>query len=169
MEHHIQELGQIHKAYLQDTPHFLRNIDTLNQGEDLPSSAMLVVVDVIGLYNNIPPEEGVKRVGEALSERPISKVPVAYIERLLQIILDYSVFEFNQKQYQQKFRTTMATKPATPFANIFMPRHINNKVRKVAEKYMENREIPLKFMNRFLDDVFFLYFFGPLKSCTTMP
>ena len=154
-EHHITELRQIHEAYLQDTPYFPREIETMNQGEDLPSSAMLVVIDVVGLNDNIPPEEGVNSVWEALRERLISKVPAEYIEILLQTILDYSVFEFNQKQYQQKFRTTMATKPATPFANIFMPRHINNKVRKVADKYMENREIPLKFMNRFLDDVFF--------------
>ena len=97
MEHHIKELGQIHEAYLQDTPHFLREIETLNQGEELPSSAMLVVIDAIGLYDNIPPEEGVKSVGEALRERPVTKVPAAYIERLLQIILDYSVFKFNKK------------------------------------------------------------------------
>ena len=96
-EHHIKELGQIHEAYLQDTPHFLREIETLNQGEELPSSAMLVVIDAIGLYDNIPPEEGVKSVGEALRERPVTKVPAAYIERLLQIILDYSVFKFNKK------------------------------------------------------------------------
>ena len=61
---------------------------------------MLVVIDVIGLYDNIPPKEGVKSVGEALRERPTSKVPAEYMERLLQIILDYLVFEFNQKQYQ---------------------------------------------------------------------
>ena len=48
----------------------------------------------------------------------------------------------------------MGTKPAPPFANIFMAKNIDNKIRKVAEKYMENGEIPLKFMKRFLDDIF---------------
>ena len=90
--------SQLHEAYLQDTPHFLREIETLNQGEDLPSSAMLVAIDVIGLCDNIPPEEGVNSVGEALREKPVTKVPAAYIKRLLQIILDYSVFEFNKKK-----------------------------------------------------------------------
>ena len=59
----------------------------------------------------------------------------------------------------------MGTKPAPPFANIFMARNIDNKIRKVAEKYMENGEIPLRFMKRFLDNIF-RYFLALLKSCT---
>ena len=33
---------------------------------------MLVMIDVVGLYGNIPPEEGVKSVGESLQERTTS-------------------------------------------------------------------------------------------------
>ena len=64
---------------------------------------MIVVIDAVGLYDNIPPKEGVQCVGEGLKENPSSRVPSGFIERLLKIILEYSVFEFNQKKYQQQF------------------------------------------------------------------
>ena len=36
---------------------------------------MIVVLDVIGLYDNIPPYEGVKCVGENVRVKGSSKVP----------------------------------------------------------------------------------------------
>ena len=112
VENHIKELGQSHEAFLEDTPHFLRHVEEINQQGPLPDNAKIVVVDVIGLYPNIPPDEGVQCVGEALRERGSSKVPSGYIQRLLQIIQDYSIFEFDQRKYQQQFGTTLGTKPA---------------------------------------------------------
>ena len=58
---------------------------------------MLVVIDVIGLYDNIPQSECEKSVGDALEENPNPRVPTEFTKRLLQIVLDYSVFEFNEK------------------------------------------------------------------------
>ena len=43
---------------------------------------MLVVIDAVGLYDNIPPEEGVTCVGETPSENPSSKVPAQLIMRM---------------------------------------------------------------------------------------
>ena len=95
-------------------------------------------------------------MGDGLRGRPNSKVPAEFIERLLQIILDYSVFEFNGKKYQQRFGTTMGTKPAPSYANRFMAQEIDEKIREIASKYMENGEIPIRFMKRFLDDIFLI-------------
>ena len=64
VENIIKELGQSHKAILEETPHFLRHIEKINQQGPLPGNAMIVVVDVIGLYDNIPPYEGVQCVGK---------------------------------------------------------------------------------------------------------
>ena len=44
---------------------------------------MLVVIDAIGLYTNIPQEEGVLCVEEALQQRVNAKVPSKFINRLL--------------------------------------------------------------------------------------
>jgi hypothetical protein len=72
VEHHLKDIGKSHESYLEDTPDFIRHIEEINQGENLPDSALLVVIDVIGLYDNIPPTEGVKSVASALEEKPNS-------------------------------------------------------------------------------------------------
>ena len=99
----------------------------MNDDEVLPQNAMLVLIEAIGLLDNIPPKEDVKCVANRLKESPSSKVPAEFIERLLQIIVDYSVFEFNGKTYQQRFGTTMGTKPAPSYANRFMAEIIHKK------------------------------------------
>ena len=135
----------------------MRQLQDINQKETLPENALLVVIDAIGLYTNIPQEEGVLCVEEALEQRVNTKVPSKYIARLLEIILQYSVFEFNEKKYQQKVGTSMGTKPAPSYANIFLANKIDRQFWKIAEKYMENGQIPLKFMRRFLDDIFMIF------------
>ena len=141
MEHHLKPIGKFHDSYLEDTPNFLRYIKEINQEEKLSNNSMLVVIDVIGLYPNIPPDEGVQSVGEQLKENPDSKVPAGLIMRLLQLILDYSVFEFDQKLYQQLFGTSMGTKPAPSYANVFIARNIDLKIMKILQKSQEHEKI----------------------------
>ena len=50
-----------------------------------------------------------------------------------------------------------------PYANIFMDRKIDRKIMEIIEKYSEQGEIPIKFMKRFLDDIF-LIFTGSIKN-----
>ena len=47
---------------------------------------MLMVVDMVGLYDNIPANKGVKCVVETLFENPNCEVPAELIMRLLNII-----------------------------------------------------------------------------------
>ena len=51
----------------------------------------------------------------------------------------------------------MGTKPAPPYANIFMDKRIDKKIFKIAEKYMVNSEITIKFLKRFSDDTYIVY------------
>ena len=157
VEHHLQEVGTSHDTYLQDTPDFLRKLQKINLEEKLPEHALLVVIDAIGLYTNIPQQEGVQCVEEALDERVCQVVPSSYITRLLEIILKNSIFEFNNELYQQQVGTTMGTKPAPRYANVFMDRRIDRKLWQIAKKYMVNGSIPIKFMKRFLDDIFLIF------------
>ena len=151
MASHLQEVGVSHSTYLQDTPgpDVLRQLQQINIKESLPENAMLVVIDVIGLYTNIPQQEGVQCVREALEERTNSTVPGHYIARLLEIILENSIFEFNQELYRQEVGTSMGTKPAPDYANVFMAKKVDNKFWEIAEKYMENGRIPIQFLKLF--------------------
>ena len=69
VDHHIKPLADTHPSYLQDTPHYLREIEDLNDAGVLKSSDTLVTVDITSLYTNIPQNEGLESVQEALKER----------------------------------------------------------------------------------------------------
>ena len=83
---------------MQDTPHFLRIIEKVNKEEVLPQNAILVTMDVSALYTNIPHGEAIQCVREALLESDKSEIPIEFIMRLLELLLDYNIFEFNQKK-----------------------------------------------------------------------
>jgi len=72
VEHHLQEIAQTHETYLKDTPDFLRKISKIHS---LPENAMLVVLDIVALYTNIPPDEALSSVKESLDERKNKEIP----------------------------------------------------------------------------------------------
>ena len=94
---------------------------------------------------------------EAREQRVNSKVPSKFISRLLEIILQYSIFEFNENVYQQQIGTSMGTKPAPEYANKFLAKKVDKKFWEIAEKYQENDIIPMKFIKRFFDDLFLIF------------
>ena len=79
-------------------------------------------------------------------------VPTDYIMKMLEVILKYNLFEFNQEQYIQKIGTAMGSVPAVSYANIFMAKKIDPKILALAEKYQTEGESALQFFRRFLDD-----------------
>ena len=58
-QHYMKQVSKDHKSYLRDTCDFLRHIQNI---ENLPSSSVLVTIDVTGLYTHIPRDKGVLRV-----------------------------------------------------------------------------------------------------------
>ena len=80
---------------------------------------MLETVDVSSLYTNIPPQEGIDCVKEALNERENKSIPTNFLICLLEIMLEYNIFEFNGDLYKQGIGTAMGANPARSFANIF--------------------------------------------------
>ena len=156
VEHHIKEIATKHKSYLQDTPDFLRHIQILNK-EALPPNAILVTMDVSGLYTNIPQEDGIECVREVLDERSNKKIPTGFLTRLLEIVLRYNIFEFNQELFQQLIGTAMGTRAAPPYANIFLARILDDKILKLALEISESEMSPIKLLKRFLDDIFMIF------------
>ena len=109
------------------------NIEKINADTTLPDNTILVTLDVKSLYTVIPQSEGVECVEDALSEREEKDVPSAFIARLLELLLKYNIFEFNGDFFQQIIGTAMGSKPAPPYANIFMSRKIDNPIMKKKE------------------------------------
>ena len=72
VEFHRQPLAQLLPSYIQDTSHFLRKLDNL---KDTNPQSILVTLDVKSLYTNIPNDEGIAAVREAISKSPNSNIP----------------------------------------------------------------------------------------------
>ena len=70
-----------------------------------------LTIDVSALYTNIPQDEGIEAVREALQERNNKDVPTEFIIRMLEIILKHNVFEFNKELFIQLIGTAMGGQP----------------------------------------------------------
>ena len=70
VDFHIKALAVKHFSYLQDTPDFLRLLETeVNNGDALPANTIIATIDVCGLYTNIPMRGGsfYRKVGFEIS------------------------------------------------------------------------------------------------------
>ena len=156
VNHHIKEIGKKHESYLKDTPEFLRLIENINQGPNLASNAILVTMDVCGLYTNIIHKEGMDCMRTELNNRVNLEVPTEFILQLLHIILHNNVFEFHETYWKQNIGAAMGSKPIPDYANIFMA-SFDKKIEGL------DRKKAFLLLKRFLDD-YFMIFRGSTKK-----
>ena len=71
LDHHLQPIAQKVNSFIKDTNHFLRKIKSLGQ---LLEGAILCTIDDVGLYPNIPHEEGLALLRKFLDARTEEKV-----------------------------------------------------------------------------------------------
>ena len=157
VDHHIKDISKQHPAHLQDTPDFLRYIEKINSGPALEPNQILVTWDIVGLYNNIPHDEGMESLEEGLDKRYNPEIPTDYLMKLMEIILKNNLFNFHEDMYRQEIGCAMGTKPAPAYADNFMARKIDKRIISLAQKYALNNKSPLSIFKRFLDDIFSVY------------
>ena len=160
IEHHIKDLVWKYPDILEDTPDFLRNLEKeINQGRKLSSNSILASIDVQALFTNIPVEESLECLTEALSERKNPKIPTGFIVRLMEAILENNLFTFDQQYFKQNIGASMGQRPIPSLANIFMARRIDKNIIKLASKYdnLDSNHPALRLLKRFLDDLFLVF------------
>ena len=157
VEYHIKDISKQHQSYLQDTPDFLRYIENINKGPALENNQILVTWDVVGLYNNIPHEEGLESLKEGLEQRNTPEIPTDYLVRLMEIILKNNLFNFHEELWRQEIGCAMGTKPAPSYADIFMARKLDKLIISLAQNLGKNNKSPLTIFKRFLDDIFSIF------------
>jgi hypothetical protein len=114
---------------------FLRILEAeVNTGDP---NTILATIDVCGLYTNIPVEEGLDAVREALEDRENKETSTEFLIRLLEIVLKSNIFEFNSELFLQLIGTAMGTKCAPNYSNIFMARKIDPEIIKKAIKHLK--------------------------------
>ena len=111
----LQQLAQKVDSYIKDTTHFLSNLSHLGQ---LDTNSLLVTIDIVSLYTNIPHRNGILATKGALETRTTKEPKTWVLLRLLHFILTKTAFKFNNKFYEQISGTTMGTKCAPSYAII---------------------------------------------------
>ena len=89
LDHHLQPLAQAVKSYIKDTKEFLQKPRSFPK---LPDGITLCTMDVVGLYPNIPDEEGLS----ALKKRLEKYVSTDTIMDLAEVVLKGNIFTFGK-------------------------------------------------------------------------
>ena len=99
LDFHLQPLAQAVKSYIKDTNDFL---DKLRSLPKLPDNIILCQVDVVGLYPNIPHEEGLSALSKRLDNRMEKYISSDTICDLAEVVLKNNIFKFGKKTLKQK-------------------------------------------------------------------
>ena len=147
MDHLLQPIAQKQRSYLKDTTDFINFIEKTQVSND----TILVSMDVTSLYTNIPQEEGITIVCQAYEKYHNNSPPIPshYLKQMLGLILKENSFQFNGVNYLQCFGTTMGTRMAVAFANLFMA--------EIETKLLHQSSIKPIVWKRYIDDVFSLW------------
>ena len=149
----LKEAVKRKDSYVEDTPDILRFFEKINDEENLPENSKPIAIDIKSMYSNIPIDEGMEAFKEELEKRDDKSVPTEYYIKLLKLVLESNIFEFNREFYIQLLGTAMGTRVAPTYANIFMAK---------LEKFMlescpkELAQLVLCW-KRFIDDIFFIF------------
>ena len=98
VDYHINPIVKVLRTVLRDTLDFLRTLEELGL---IPEIAMFGTIDVVGLYPNIPHEDGLESMRKVLSEfKEIVNVSEWYVNgvgliEMTTIILENNYFEFD--------------------------------------------------------------------------
>lgn len=149
VDHHTKHIPESLNSHILDTPHFLRILESENMCKTQDSETLLVTIDVVGLYPNIPQDEGMFAFLEKIRDPKFrdQTVPTLFLMDLLHIVLTCNIFVFNGRYYLQEWGTAIGTRVAPTYANIFMGW--------LEEKLLKGWKgtIP-DLWKRFIDDVF---------------
>ena len=117
LDSQLKPLMQNGKSYIRDSGDFFQKVKNL---KNVPDSAILVTVDVVGLYLSKPHESGLEVLKKRLEEREKISVPTQDLVQMAQFVLENNFFEFNGEVKQQISGTAIGTKFAPTYACIFM-------------------------------------------------
>lgn len=151
LDHHLKHIPTRLPSHVQDTPHLLRIIRDLNNTHAFDNNTILATLDVTSLYTNIPHSDGITSLRDVL-RNPITKKDPQALLTLIDLVLKYNYFEFNNEYFLQIHGTSMGTPVAPTYANIFMGTLENKILANLPHK-------PTVYL-RYIDDIFIIWEHG---------
>ena len=140
----LRKYSKLAKSFVKDTSHFLH----LTKDIKVEESELLVAVDVMALYTNIPHKDGIDRVTAFIRKNGASEQEIELCEIFLRHILQKNYFEFNNKTYLQISGTAMGTRCAPNYAIIFVAE---------IEEFLQSQIKTPRIWLRFIDDIFMIW------------
>ena len=116
VDYHLQPIVKNIPSYIKDTNDFIKKTKDLK----VPKDAILVSLDVKGLYTSIPNSEGIANVKRAYYKYQQKTVPTKVLTTFLALILTLNNFIFDSKLYLQIKGCAVSTICVPAYANIFM-------------------------------------------------
>ena len=95
------------RSYIKDINDFLKKLRSL---PNLPDDIILCTADVVGLYPNIPHDEGLSVLRKRLDLRQEKDVTTSALVELAEVVLKNSIFTFMEKTSKQKRGRAIGTK-----------------------------------------------------------
>ena len=142
----MQPLAREVKSYIKDTNDFLKKLRSL---PNLPDDIILCTVDVVGLYPNIPHEEGLSALRKRLDLRQEKDVTTSTLVELAEVVLKNNIFTFKEKTLKQKRVITIRTNFVPSYGILFMTELEEEILSEIEQK-------PYLWWRRYIDDIFFL-------------
>ena len=117
-----------------------------------PEGAILVTIDVVGLYPHIPHNEGLEAIRKILNTRTNQDIPTDDIVDLAELVLKNNNFEFDGKHFLQKRGTAIGTRMAPAYANMFM--------HDLESRLLDLAPVKPYLWLRYIDDIFMIWTAG---------
>ena len=145
VDSYLQPIATQQPSYIRDSSHLIKILDNVS----LPSTTILVALDVKSLYPSIPQNEAINVCGTFVQQHYNDPNITNMIKIFLYYILANNTFIFNNKPYLQLRGTAMGTKTAPSLANLFMA-HLE-------QKFLTSQPHTPLYWLRYIDDIFLLW------------
>ena len=110
---------------------------------------ILCTIDVVGLYPNIPHEEGLIAITKALDTRKDKTISADSLIELAECVLKNNICEHDKYVFKQLKGTAIETKMAPPYAIIFMD--------SLEKETLSNSLLKPLVWWRYIDDIFMVW------------
>ena len=122
---------------------------------NLPEYFLLCTFDVVGLYPNIPHEDGLAALKKVLEQREEKTISTNSLLELTECVLKNNIFEHNESYFKQIQCTAIGTKMAPPYAIIFLS--------ELEETFLASSPLKPFVWWRYIDDIFMIRQHGEEK------
>ena len=137
-------------SFIED---LLRKFEEINENETLPPGSKPYSIDIKSFYTNILVREGIEAFRKTLEETSNLSIPVDYLIKLLKLVMESNIFTFDNEFWIQLIGTSMGTRVAPTYANLFM----GKLEKQLLQNCPENLKRFLHTWKRYIDDVLVIW------------